>query len=71
MNEAPRAPFGRPRQDFPEDGMVTVKFQIPSRLARLVYEQANVERRHLGSIATDAFSEFYRRHPPEDWTPRT
>ena len=67
MNEAPRAPFGHPRRDFPEGGMVTVKF----RLARLVYEQANVERRHLGSIATDAFTEFYDRHPPDEWTPRT
>lgn len=61
------APFGRPRRELPETGAVTLKLRIPVGTARLIYDQANTERRHLGSIAAEAFAEFYANHPPETW----
>lgn len=61
------APFGRPRRELPETGAVTMRFRVPVRTARLIYAQANVERRHLSSIAAEAFDEFYSGHPPETW----
>lgn len=63
------APFGRPRRELPETGAVTMRLRIPVRTARLIYAQANIERRHLGSIATQAFDEFYEAHPQETWRP--
>lgn len=61
------APFGRPRRELPDTGAVTMKLRIPVDTARLIYDQANAERRHLGSIAAEAFAEFYAHHPPETW----
>ena len=71
MGETPRAPYGRPRREIPESGLVTMKVRIPARLARLMYAQSDIERRQLATIYTEALSEYYRRHPPESWSSMT
>lgn len=64
-----RAPFGRPRRvPLPQHGAVRLQVRVPARVARGVYAQAAVERRHLASIVTEALQEYAVAHPPESWS---
>ncbi|MFZ2275121.1 hypothetical protein [Corynebacterium variabile] len=64
-----RAPFGRPRRvPLPQQGVVRLQVQVPVQLVRGVYAQAEVERRHLASIVTEALQEYAVAHPPESWS---
>lgn len=64
-----RAPFGRPRRvPLPQQGVVRLQVRVPARLVRGVYAQAEVERRHLASIVTEALQEYAVAHPPESWS---
>lgn len=64
-----RAPFGRPRRvPLPQHGVVRLQVQVPVQLVRGVYAQAEVERRHLASIVTEALQEYAVAHPPESWS---
>ena len=71
MSGSPSAPFGRPRKALPESGMVRLQVNLPAKVARMVYAQAEAERRHISAIHTQALEEFYDRHPPESWTSMT
>ena len=64
-----RAPFGRPRRvPLPQHGAVRLQVRVPARVVRGVYAQAEVERRHLASIVTEALQEYAVAHPPESWS---